>query len=160
MSRKPRQITNFFTTGDYDATTIDAELKSLPVGDVAGNVRKDFTWEAANVWCDLDSGRNAIHVAAGMTVSVSKNARYVVNFTANLLGRDAQIVYKFDAFNDADDYLFTFVAQRQSLSTERFTAEAVQTPPRARGLIDQIRGISDLNEISYLVRRGAGKTRD
>ena len=161
MSRKSRQTTNFFTTGDYVANDIQNALFSDAPADANPQT---WTWnggagggDGANIWRDLNSGRNTLRVQSGMTLRVNAQGRYRIDYSAEFLVRHALIVHKFDAFDGGNRHLFTFVTRPQPVDTLLF--------PQAqnfsiRGTLHEIDGVADLNAISYFVRRGGGKYRD
>jgi hypothetical protein len=154
MSHKARQLTNSFFSGPYDQTPILNELKS----DTPSNgTPRVFQWANPNPWNDLNSGRNAIQVEAGMTLKVTVEGDYILKFDVIPLVQSALLVYKFDAYDNTNTKLFTIVTRRQSIVPKKLL---IAGRVKVRGIVEEIDNQSDLNEIVYFVRRGAGQYRD
>jgi hypothetical protein len=161
MSRKSRQMTSFFPTGNFNQAAIERAMKSDAPPDGAS---KTFTWAGdagANngdiIWRDLHSARTTIHIASGMTLEVKQQGRYRLVFDAHFLVKHAALAHKFDAFNALHQHLFTLVTSPQVVHTPLYT---VSQPCVVRGTFNEIERQGDLDAIKYLIRRGAGEYKD
>ena len=92
-----------------------------------------------------------------MTLKVTVEGDYILKFDVIPLVQSALLVYKFDAYDNTNTKLFTIVTRRQSIVPKKLL---IAGRVKVRGIVEEIDNQSDLNEIVYFVRRGAGQYRD